>query len=97
MKKCQNCGVKMEQDALFCRECGTRYEEIDSNYVNKKLSELIDNNRSKPLFLKIRNYDMFRIIGYLLAFVVAFLIAGPVGGVLGVALFYFVMKFVKWN
>lgn len=27
MKTCQNCGTEMEQDALFCRECGTRFSE----------------------------------------------------------------------
>lgn len=42
MKKCEKCGAMMELDALFCRECGTRFPENDSSYVNNKLSELID-------------------------------------------------------
>ena len=46
MKKCEKCGAMMEQDALFCRECGTRLSEIDSNYVNPQLSEIIDKHWS---------------------------------------------------
>lgn len=46
MKKCEKCGAIMEQDALFCRECGTRLSEIDSSYVNPQLSEIIDKHWS---------------------------------------------------
>lgn len=27
-KKCQNCGTLLEQDSLFCRKCGAKYEDI---------------------------------------------------------------------
>ena len=30
MKKCQNCGAEMEQDALFCHECGAKQEIEDA-------------------------------------------------------------------
>ena len=42
MKKCKKCGAIMEQDAQFCRECGTRLSEIESSFVNPQLSDIID-------------------------------------------------------
>ena len=27
-KKCQNCGTLLEQDSIFCRKCGAKYEDI---------------------------------------------------------------------
>ena len=29
MKKCPNCNAMMEDDALFCGECGTKFEVED--------------------------------------------------------------------
>lgn len=46
MKKCEKCGAIMEQNAQFCRECGTRLPEIESSYVNPQLSEIIDKHWS---------------------------------------------------
>lgn len=48
MKTCQNCGAEMEQDALFCRECGTRFLE---NHLEcgTALTEHSVNQSGKPL------------------------------------------------
>lgn len=48
MKTCQNCGAEMEQDALFCRECGTRFSE---NHLERgtALTEHSVNLSGKPL------------------------------------------------
>ena len=27
-KKCPNCGILLEQDSIFCRKCGAKYEDI---------------------------------------------------------------------
>ena len=103
MKVCEGCNKTFEDEHTFCPHCGKKliaFEEVKEEpeetktFVSAGLNT-IDNNRSKPLFLKIFDNDKFRNIGYLLAFVVGFLIAGPVGGILGVVLFYFVMKFVR--
>ena len=37
MKKCQNCGAEMEQDALFCRECGTALTEQEVTLSEKTI------------------------------------------------------------
>lgn len=42
MKKCQDCGAEMELDALFCRECGTRFSDDKVDYINAELSRIID-------------------------------------------------------
>lgn len=42
MKTCQNCGAEIEQDALFCRECGTRLNNETTDSVNPELSRIID-------------------------------------------------------
>ena len=45
MKKCQNCGAEMEQDALFCRECGIALTEQKQTLSEKTIpyiDEIID-------------------------------------------------------
>jgi heat shock protein HtpX len=42
MKICKNCGTQLEDDELFCPECGTKYEEPRKSFCRKCGAKLPD-------------------------------------------------------
>lgn len=46
MKKCENCGKELNDNMSFCPVCGTNLSKNESDYVNSKLSAIIDEHWS---------------------------------------------------
>ena len=40
MKICRNCGAELEDDAIFCGDCGTKFENLEMK--NKETNKVKD-------------------------------------------------------
>ena len=63
MKYCINCGKQLEDDAIFCDECGEKQEIVNSEIKGETICENVSNtvSKSKNLF-KNRKFKIFVIL-----------------------------------
>lgn len=52
MKFCENCRAKLDEDSLFCEECGTKVEDSVSTASGQRDKKTTINNKRKPLTKK---------------------------------------------
>lgn len=57
MKFCENCGTKLDDNALFCEECGTKQEPVEEVIASEKVEDTSQNQQEDVSSIQQTNRD----------------------------------------
>lgn len=79
MKNCKKCNVQMDDDEMFCPECGAKYEE-DMKAEESEKAEDDEKEKARSSFLKTKGKKLIIVAGVILILVIAGIASGFFSG-----------------